>query len=78
MTMWMTPPESFRHSGYSGGDIVAEQLISGLNMNKTFALPGKFAILETANDPGEILLSAGIEERAELFAERIKKQLLSE
>ena len=41
-------------SGYSGGDIVAEQLISGLNMNKTFALPGKFAILETANDPGEI------------------------
>ena len=31
-------------SGYSGGDIVAEQLISGLNMNKTFALPGKFAI----------------------------------
>ena len=47
-------------------------------MNKTFALPGKFAILETANDPGEILLSAGIEERAELFAERIKQQLLSE
>lgn len=39
-------------SGYSGGDIVAEQLISGLNMNKTFALPGKFAILETANSPG--------------------------
>ena len=37
-------------SGYSGGDIVAEQLISGLNMNKTFALPGRFAILETAND----------------------------
>ena len=65
-------------SGYSGSDIVAEQLISGLNMNKTFALPGKFAILETANDPGEILLSAGIEERAELFAERIKQQLLSE
>src|SRR5690606_33462561 len=32
-------------SGYSGGDIVAQQLISGLNMNKTFILPSRFAML---------------------------------
>ncbi len=35
-------------SGYSGGDLVAEQLISALNMNKTFILPSRFALLETA------------------------------
>ncbi|MFQ7011085.1 MAG: hypothetical protein ACLRTA_00640 [Clostridia bacterium] len=62
-------------SGYSGGDIVAEQLISGLNMNKTFALPGKFAILETANSPGEILQIPGIEEKAAAFADQIRNQL---
>lgn len=62
-------------SGYSGSDIVAEQLISGLNMNKTFALPGKFAILETANDPMAITLSDGIDERASAFAENIRKRL---
>ena len=60
---------------YSGGDIVAEQLISGLNMNKTFALPGKFAILETANSPGEILQIPGIEEKAAAFADQIRNQL---
>ncbi|MGE4275560.1 MAG: flavodoxin family protein, partial [Lawsonibacter sp.] len=38
-------------SGYSGSDIVARQLIAGLNMNKSFYLPGRFAMLETANDP---------------------------
>lgn len=63
-------------SGYSGSDIVAEQLISGLNMNKTFALPGKFAILETANDPGSIALSEGIEERAALFAANMRNTLI--
>ena len=63
-------------SGYSGGDIVAEQLISGLNMNKTFALPGKFAILETANDPGSIAASEGIEERAAAFAANMREKLM--
>ncbi len=63
-------------SGYSGGDIVAEQLISGLNMNKTFALPGRFAILETANNPGEILRSEGIEERVQNFAYNMRKNLI--
>jgi multimeric flavodoxin WrbA len=59
-------------SGYSGGDIVAEQLISGLNMNKTFALPGKFAILETANNPRAILESPGIRDRALEYSMSIK------
>ncbi len=63
-------------SGYSGSDIVAEQLISGLNMNKTFALPGRFAIMETANNPGEILTSEGIRQRAQAFAQNMKEYLL--
>lgn len=58
-------------SGYSGSDIVAQQLISGLNMNKTFILPSRFAMMETANNPGSIIKLQGIEERAELFAQNI-------
>lgn len=42
-------------SGYSGSDLVARQLISAMNMNKSFYLPGRFALLETANDPGEAM-----------------------
>ncbi|QOX63321.1 NAD(P)H-dependent oxidoreductase [Anoxybacterium hadale] len=64
-------------SGYSGGDIVAQQLISGLNMNKTFILPSRFAMLETANDPGSLLKIEGIEERAAAFARQIKDTLHS-
>lgn len=62
-------------SGYSGSDIVAQQVISSLNMNKSFALPGRFAMLETANDPGSILQSRGISERASQFAIRILDEL---
>lgn len=59
-------------SGYSGGDIVARQLIAALNMNKSFYLPPRFAMIETANDPGEAVKLAGIGERMDRFAERIR------
>ena len=62
-------------SGYSGGDIVARQLVSAMNMNKSFRLPPRFALIETANDPGEALTLPGIGERLDDFAQRIKKQL---
>lgn len=65
-------------SGYSGGDIVAEQLIAGLNMNKTFILPSGFAIMETANNPGSILESSGILRRAESFAKGMLGHLKAE
>ena len=61
-------------SGYSGGDIVAEQLISGLNMNKSFHLPSRFAIMRTANDPGAIARQEGIEEAAKEFARQIMQE----
>lgn len=63
-------------SGYSGGDIVARQLISALNMNKSFYLPGKFALLETANDPGQAMALPAIGDRLDEFAANIRATLL--
>lgn len=62
-------------SGYSGSDLIAEQMIAALNMNKTFYLPGHFAMLETANHPGEAMKLPGIEERMRQYAERIQNNL---
>ncbi len=62
-------------SGYSGSDIVAQQLISGLNMNKTFMLPSRFAMLETANSAGSLVTIDGIDERAQRFAENIMRHV---
>ncbi len=58
-------------SGFSGGDALAKQIISALNMNKGFFLPSDFAMLETANDRGEILSVPQIEQRAQLFAQKL-------
>lgn len=55
-------------SGYSGGDLVAQQILGAMNCNKNMILPPKFALLETANDPGSILQVPGIQERIRLFA----------
>ncbi len=59
-------------SGYSGGDIVAEQVIGAMNFNKNFVLPGNFAIVETANDPKSILAVDGLDEKAKNLAHRIE------
>lgn len=59
-------------SGYSGGDIVAEQVIGAMNFNKNFVLPGNFAIVETANDPKSILAVKGLDEKAKKLAHRIE------
>lgn len=61
-------------SGYSGGDIIAEQIIGAMNFNKGLVVPGNFAMIETANDPKTILMVDDIEKKAEEFA----KGLLSE
>lgn len=62
-------------SGYSGSDLIAEQMIAALNMNKTFYLPGHFAMLETANHPGEAMKLPRIEERMRQYAKRIQNNL---
>jgi len=58
-------------SGYSGGDIVARQMICALCMNKSFYLPPRFALIETANFPGEAKALPGIQPRLDAFAETI-------
>ncbi|MCI5903061.1 MAG: NAD(P)H-dependent oxidoreductase [Blautia sp.] len=58
-------------SGYSGGDILARQLIDGLNMNKSFILPGDFALMETANTPGSIMEIREIHKITSDFASHI-------
>ena len=55
-------------SGYSGGDLLARQLISALNMNKAFFLPPHFCLLETANERGSLVRLPHIGERAAQFA----------
>lgn len=65
-------------SGYSGGDIVAKQILGALNMNKTFLLPARFALLATANDPFSINRIAEIDQRAEEFAQNMLAQLRKE
>ena len=55
-------------SGYSGGDLLARQLISALNMNKSFFLPPHFCLLETANEAGSLVRLPDVARRARAFA----------
>ncbi len=63
-------------SGYSGGDIVARQLVSAMNMNKSFWLPQNFSLMETANDPGAALTLPHIETRLDAFAQNILNTII--
>lgn len=58
-------------SGYSGGDTVARQVVAAMNMNKSFYLPQNFALIETANSPGQALALPGIQEKLKGFSENI-------
>ncbi|CDF57769.1 flavodoxin family protein [Thermobrachium celere] len=65
-------------SGNSGSDSVAKQLIGALNVNKGFILPPYFAIMEIANDMGEIKKVENIEDKAQKFAQNILSNILKE
>ena len=58
-------------SGYSGSDLVAQQVLGALCFNKTFMLPSRFCMMETANNPGEALHLSGIQARIEAFSQSI-------
>ncbi len=58
-------------SGYSGGDIIAGQLIAGLCMNKSFFLPPRFCMMETAHEKGSLVKKFAIEQKASMFAKQI-------
>lgn len=63
-------------SGHSGSDALARQLISALNINKTFRLPPYFSLMATANDRGAIEKVPDIEKKARSFAENINKNIV--
>ena len=62
-------------SGYSGGDLVASQVVSALCVNKGFRLPPGAILMETANDAGAALRLPGMEGRLDRFAENLLEQL---
>ena len=63
-------------SGYSGSDIIAQQVLGALCLNKTFALPPRFCLMQTANHPGEAMQAEGIEERIRAFSGGMLENLL--
>lgn len=62
-------------SGYSGGDLVAQQLLGALCLNKALSLPPRFCLIKTANDPGTALKLPGIEEETNAFAAAMRERL---
>ena len=62
-------------SGYSGSDLVAQQLLGALSLNKAFSLPPRCCLMETANDPGAALRLPGIEQRINAFAASILREI---
>lgn len=62
-------------SGYSGSDLVAEQVLGALCLNKSFTLPPHCCMLETANDPGTAMHLPGMEQRLARFAQVIREGL---
>lgn len=65
-------------SGYSGSDIVAQQVLGALCLNKTMILPPQFCLMQTANDPGSALQAPGVQNRIARFAAQIQKTFLPE
>ena len=55
-------------SGYSGSDIIAQQVLGALCLNKTFSLPPRFCLMQTANNPGEAMQAEGMAQRMDAFA----------
>lgn len=62
-------------SGYSGSDIIAQQVLGALCLNKTFMLPPRFCLMQTANKPGEAMQSEGIQDRIDRFAADMLKTM---
>ena len=47
-------------------------------MNKSFYLPPRFALMATANDPGEAMAAPDINQRLDQFAETMRRALVQE
>ena len=63
-------------SGYSGGDLVARQLLGAMALNRGCALPPDFCLMQTAHDPGDAMKAFGVERLIDRFAAGLKNELL--
>lgn len=63
-------------SGYSGSDLVAQQVLGALCLNKALILPPRFCLTETANDPGSALADPDMETHLRAFADQMRQTLL--
>ncbi len=61
-------------SGYSGGDLVARQLLGAMCLNRGVILPARFCLFQTAHDPGDAMKADGIGARAAQFAHALQAQ----
>ena len=55
-------------SGYSGGDVVARQLLGAMCLNRGAITPPRALLLETAHDPGDALRAPQVQTRLDAFA----------
>lgn len=62
-------------SGNSGSECLQHQLISALNINKTFRLPPNFSLSATANDKDAILERPNIAFRAKAYANNLTEEI---
>jgi len=65
-------------SGYSGGDLVARQLLGAMCLNRGAILPPRFCLLQTAHDPGDAMASDGMALRLDHYAETLRRSMFSE
>ena len=65
-------------SGYSGGDLVARQLLGAMALNRGCALPPEFCLMQTAHDPGDAMKAFGVDGLVERFSERLKSEILTD
>jgi multimeric flavodoxin WrbA len=63
-------------SGYSGSDLVAQQLMGAMCFNKTTMLPPRFCLMQTAHDPDSAKNMPDIQERIQAFAANMESVLL--
>lgn len=62
-------------SGYSGGDLVARQLLGAMCLNKTAMLPPRFCLLRTANDLPTAQHAPNAAQSMDEFAQRIRETI---
>ncbi len=64
-------------SGYSGSDLVAQQLLGAMCLNKTAMLPPHFCMMQTANDPTALRRISDLDAQIDAFADAMRAALLA-